>query len=269
MGTFDYTYAERQRDMDAEHYQKFFIKDPIDTIDFTVGAETADVINVALQVVDPHGDPIEQVMALDCYVCSDAEGKIPAVITDVTVAVGTDGTILKINTANRDFMLLTDEEGKADLDFTDSGDGAETGYLAVKLPDGNFVVSSALTWGIQYDAAYVIGAEIAEAKNVGIQVKDGNGDNIAAVVPLLCFVCSDPAGANVVAMTGVAVTIGATGVLGTVRIPNADFTVTTNSSGHADLVFTDSLNTAKTGYLAIELPDEAYKVSGAITFAIT
>lgn len=266
MGTFDYTWAERQRDMTSEHYQKFYIKDPADTIEFTVGPETAEVINVALQVVDPHGDPIEKVMALECFVCSDAAGETVSAISDVTVAVGTDGTILKINTANADFVLLTDAEGKADLDFTDTEDGAETGYLAVRLPNGNYVVSSALTWGIEYDIAFVIGSETGEVINVGIQVKDADGDNVAAALPLLCFVCSDALGETVEAIPDVTVAVGTDGEITVTRVANEDFTLVTEATGHADLDFTDAGAGAETGYLAIRLPNGTYVVSDALTW---
>lgn len=266
MGEFDYTYAERQRDMNSEHYQKFYIKTPADTVEFTVGDETAEVINVGLQVVDPNGVPVEAVTALECIVCSDAEGTTPAAISDVTVAVGTDGTILETYTANARFKLLTDDEGKADLDFTDAEDAAETGYLAVKLANGNYAVSDALTWGIEYDVTFTIGAEAGEVINVGIQVVNANADPVAAVIPLLCFVCSDALGETVEAIPDVTVAVGTDGEITATRIANVDFTLTTEATGAADLDFTDAGAGAETGYLAIRLPNGTYVVSNALTW---
>jgi len=163
---------------------------------------------------------------------------------------------------------LTDDEGKADLDFTDAEDGAETGYLAVNLASGTHAVSDALTWGIEYDIAFVVGDETDEVINVGIQVKNANGDNVAAAIPLLCFVCSDALGETVEAIPDVTVAVGTDGEITVVRTADEDFTLVTEATGHADLDFTDAVNGTETGYLAIRLPNGNYVVSDALTWTI-
>ena len=140
MGTFDYTQAERQRDVNAGLYMKFYIETPIEDLDVTIGAEDSEVINVAGQVVDPAGDAIEEQVVVQMIMFTDANyDTLDAAMTSVTIAIGTDGMIVRENTANIDVLILTDDEGKFDIDFTDAGGGAETSFPGFILPNGKFV----------------------------------------------------------------------------------------------------------------------------------
>jgi len=147
--TFDYTQLERwNRDITAGHYQKFYIETPVEDVEFTIGAEQTNVINVAFQVVDPAGDAINEQVVLQLFICSDDAGTTPAA-GNVTVAEGTDGSILVDGTSGAGegaIVVLTDDEGKADLDFTEAV-GAATKYIGCILPNGKYQVSTILTWG--------------------------------------------------------------------------------------------------------------------------
>lgn len=148
MSEFDYTYEERQRDVNAGLYQKFYIETPVGDMEFTIGAETGEVITVTAQMVDPAGDALENQYILAFNVCSDAAGTTPAAMTSVTVAA-TTGTILTGwvgYSANESFHAITDALGKCVFTFTDAAAGTETGYLACTLPNGAHVVSDAITF---------------------------------------------------------------------------------------------------------------------------
>lgn len=112
-------------------------------VELTVGAEDADVINVALQVVDASGNAVDDDYSFYAWL-SDAVGSaVTATAPDGGVAVGTDGVIVETHTANASFELLTDG-GALDLDIEESG--AATWYLNVRLPDGRVVSSGAITF---------------------------------------------------------------------------------------------------------------------------
>lgn len=149
---FDYTQGAspdgRHRDINEGLYQKFYIVTPVEDVDFTIGAEDTEVIEVQAQVVDPAGDAMEDTFALRVFITSDAAGLIPAAMTSVAVTA-TTGTVQVITTANEDLQVVTDATGLAVFDFTDSATGAETGYLAVLLPGGKMAVSGI----IEFDGA--------------------------------------------------------------------------------------------------------------------
>lgn len=113
-------------------------------VEFTVGAEDNDSINVALQVVDANGDDVEEVYSLDAWLSDDAGGAIAGTAPDGDVAIGTDGTIVEEYTADTSFHLLTEDDGDLDLDIGESG--ADTWYLNVRLPDGRIATSDAITF---------------------------------------------------------------------------------------------------------------------------
>lgn len=142
---FDYTQEERDRDINAGLYQKFYIVTPVEDIEFTIGVETSEVIEVQVQVVDPAGDAMEDVFALQLFITSDADGLIPAVFTSVTMAA-TTGTVQVITTADQDLQFVTDDTGLAVFDLTDSATSAETRYMAIKLPGGGLTVSGMITF---------------------------------------------------------------------------------------------------------------------------
>lgn len=114
-------------------------------VSFVVGAEDNDVINVALQVNDGHGDPVEVSKALHFYLADDDAGLEPtATDPDGGVAIGTDGALIAHSADPTVGLLISDAAGAIDLDIEESGAG--TWYLVVVLPNGSLAVSSAITF---------------------------------------------------------------------------------------------------------------------------
>jgi len=140
MSTFDYTYEERQRDVNRGLYIPFYIETPVGDADIEVGAEAADVIEVTIQVVDPGGDPIEDVMSLMVTACSDAAGTTPVATTGGIAA--TTGAVIAELVADTSFQFTTDELGKAVLEVTDTN--VADIFLGFTLPGGKYIVSDPL-----------------------------------------------------------------------------------------------------------------------------
>lgn len=139
MGSFDYTYAERQRVTNDELYVPFYIESPVEDLEVTIGAETSEVITVSCQVVDPGGDEIEERQLVRMILFTDDDyDTIDSAMTSVAIAA-TTGMIVEVNEAGVDIDFLTDENGALVLTFTDSGTGAETCALGFILPNGKFV----------------------------------------------------------------------------------------------------------------------------------
>jgi hypothetical protein len=145
---FDYTQGPspdgRYRDINEGLYQKFYIVTPVEDIEFTIGTETSEVIEVQCQVVDPAGDAMEQVFSLRAFVTSDAAGTTVDSFTTGTWAATTGA--IQVNTSEEDLQFTTDATGLAVFDVTDSAASAETRYLAVLLPGGGMAVSGAITF---------------------------------------------------------------------------------------------------------------------------
>lgn len=145
---FDYTYEERDRDVNAGLYQKFYIETPVGDMEFTIGAEDSEVIEVQAQMVDPAGDPMGSEYILSFQCTSDVDGETPAAPANITIAA-TTGTILTGYpgyVAHESFQVLTDATGLAVFTFTDASTGSVTSYLACALPNGAHVVSAAITF---------------------------------------------------------------------------------------------------------------------------
>ena len=140
MSTFDYTYEERQRDVNAGLYVPFYIEAPVEDLEVTIGLEDTEAITVSCQVVDPGGDAIEERMEVRMTLFTDGDydtlkGAAP---TDVTVDPST-GMILQEVGEDYDVKYLTDDAGALVLVFTDSNTGAQEFYLGFILPNGKFV----------------------------------------------------------------------------------------------------------------------------------
>jgi hypothetical protein len=110
----------------------------------TVGAESTNVINCAIQVNKGiTGSPVAEAIALPFYFSSDSSGQVPlTTAVDGGIAIGTDGALLEW-TANISGLLITEADGDCDIDVTDAG--AFTSYLNIVLPDGSLVTSAVLT----------------------------------------------------------------------------------------------------------------------------
>ena len=110
----------------------------------TVGAEDADVINVALQLIDDQGDALSEGRSLLAYLADAADGVAPtATAPDGHIAAGTNGGCIHLIT-DKVFLLNTNTSGAVDLDMEEAA--ADTWYLVVILPNGERLVSDAITF---------------------------------------------------------------------------------------------------------------------------
>jgi hypothetical protein len=114
-----------------------------------VGAEVAHpthTINVTAALKDYLGAAVGVANNLLCYLSDDAAGQtlVTAVLTADAV-IGTDGTIVQIETAKKAWRVTSEADGHFDLTFAKT-DGAATVYLNVVLPDGKIVTSGAITF---------------------------------------------------------------------------------------------------------------------------
>lgn len=108
-------------------------------VTFTVGAEAADVINVAVQM------KAAKAQAMSFYLADDAAGLTPSASAPAGgIAIGTDGALIE-NVANLSGMVITEATGAFDIDLTNATT-APTFYLVVVLPGGNLAVSPAITF---------------------------------------------------------------------------------------------------------------------------
>lgn len=111
----------------------------------TVGAEAANVINVAIQLVDRlNGNALASRAAVGFYLADDANGDTPSTVAPSGgVAIGTDGAAIE-TVADLAGTLISESDGDIDLDITEAG--AKTYYLVLIMPDGKLVVSDAITF---------------------------------------------------------------------------------------------------------------------------
>ena len=106
-------------------------------VEFTVGAESTNDINVEMQIKDAADADVAQNTILIATVCSDQEGVTVSTV-DGGAAIGTDGKILDTLRTNGTFRCITKEDGKIDITFTQTGDASR--YIMVELPGvGRFV----------------------------------------------------------------------------------------------------------------------------------
>ena len=160
MGTMDYTYAERQRDVNAGLYMDFpletLVGDRVDELfadfvvvnaDIDVAAEDTNVVAVDIQVVDSDGEDLENVYALEVFITDDEAGETLAVTAPdggVAVASEGEGAVLVALTANKHLQCITGSTGLLNLEITETGD--DVFYVGVRLPNGKYVVSDACTF---------------------------------------------------------------------------------------------------------------------------
>ena len=145
--TFDYTYAERQRDIVGGLYNFLYLPDVIDDLEVTIGDEATNVITVTCALVNPAGEKIARRMVIKMALfADDTYADIPAADADIAYAA-TTGTILSADLdlgtgtdlTNRVVTFVTDEEGDLVFTITNSSDAGETFALGFFLPNGQFV----------------------------------------------------------------------------------------------------------------------------------
>jgi hypothetical protein len=143
--TFDYTYAERQRDVVSGLYNFLYLPDVIDDLEVTIGDEDTEVITVTCALVDPAGENIARRMVLRMVLFTDDtySDVINAALAGITIAA-TTGVVLPAELSFNgevgvDTFVMTDENGDLVLTLTDAGAGTGTAALGFFLPSGQFV----------------------------------------------------------------------------------------------------------------------------------
>lgn len=123
-----------------------YYSNKVQTASFVIGAEAANVKNVAVQLKTNRGADVAERCAAVAWLSSDVNGDtVHATAPDGGVAIGTDGTILVAHTASKVFTILSEADGDIDVNITHAA-GAYTCYLNVLLPDGSKVTSGAITF---------------------------------------------------------------------------------------------------------------------------
>jgi hypothetical protein len=111
---------------------------------FTIGAEAANAINVAVQLKDAAGVNLAVRGSVTAYLSDSATGAdIAATAPDGGVAVGTEGLAIPL-VADKAFQLVSNAAGVVDLDIGESG--ADTFYLVIVGENGGLTVSDAITF---------------------------------------------------------------------------------------------------------------------------
>lgn len=114
------------------------------------------------------------------------------------------------------------------------------------------------------DATFTIGAEAGNVINVGIQLLDGAGDEMATR-SAVGFYLSDSATGDTIVAAATSLAIGTDGVA-IENISNSAGTLVSESDGDIDLNIGDASGAA-TYYLVLIMPSGELVVSSAITFA--
>jgi hypothetical protein len=113
---------------------------------FTIGTEGSNAINVAVRLKSARGQNIAQRVNAKVYLSDVATGVgLTATVPTSTVAIGTNGTILRANVTDKMFDILTDASGRFDLTIPQTA-APVTYYMVVVMPDGSISVSGAITF---------------------------------------------------------------------------------------------------------------------------
>jgi hypothetical protein len=115
------------------------------SVDFIVGAEGGDIINVGIQFVDASGVDVAELVVATAYLSDDIAGvDISAAAPDTAVIAGTDGIILAVHTTDLVLLIQSEADGHFDLSLDETSTG--TWYAVVVLPNGTLAVSAAITF---------------------------------------------------------------------------------------------------------------------------
>ena len=113
-------------------------------VNFTVGAEATNVINVVCQAVDADGNDVDEAVCLPYYLSGDSAGQTIGTAHSSAPAVGTDGLLIPSGgDSSLTGLAMFETDGDLDIDFTDTGTG--TVYLCIVLPTGDVAISGAIT----------------------------------------------------------------------------------------------------------------------------
>ena len=117
---------------------------------FTLDSEASNEITVAVQLIDVEGRELQKRACVMAYLSSDVNGDaLEAVSATLTLAAGTDGIVALTSAANVTghslMMLVSESDGDIDVSITQTS-GADTFYLVLIMPNGDLVVSQAITF---------------------------------------------------------------------------------------------------------------------------
>ncbi len=113
--------------------------------EFVIGVEAANVINLGVTLVDSAGNAITFVQNVEIFLSDSVAGLgIAATAPSGGWAIGTDGAIISDTVAGKSALVQSEATGLFDLDITEVG--ALTVYAVVVLPNGQQVVSGAITF---------------------------------------------------------------------------------------------------------------------------
>lgn len=111
---------------------------------FSVGAQSGDVINVIIGLRDSDNQPVTDERVVQIYISDDAAGAGLTATAADSISVGTDGTILIEQETGKWVHVESEANGDIDLDieFTSSG----TRYVVLITSRGKKYVSSSMVY---------------------------------------------------------------------------------------------------------------------------
>lgn len=114
----------------------------VDGATITVGADAGTTVAVTIQLLMGAKD-CDRRVAVQGYLANDANGDTINPVPSGGIAIGTDGLLIETIT-DQAFILVSESDGDIDLVVTQTG--AEVMYLVLILPNGELVVSGAITF---------------------------------------------------------------------------------------------------------------------------
>ena len=106
---------------DSEHSPpKAIALATIPSVEFTVGIEAANVINVALQVLDDEGEALALQLALMAWLSDTEAAAMTLTGPGLGTSIGTNGVMVHPQATDTLFELLTDVNGAIDLDILEA-----------------------------------------------------------------------------------------------------------------------------------------------------
>ena len=112
--------------------------------DIVIGTQASHTINVSVQLQDQLGAALAESMSILAYLSDVSSGLTEtATAPDGHVAIGTAGGCFHLVT-DKAFVFNTNSAGLLDVNVVNSAPG--TWYLALVFPNGERVVSSAITF---------------------------------------------------------------------------------------------------------------------------
>lgn len=118
--------------------------------EFTQDTENSNEITVSVQLLDVEYRPMQKRASLFGYISSNVNGDaLEAPSATLTIAAGTDGICIPLSAANSlgstAFQIVSEADGDVDISITQTS-GADTVYVVLVMPNGDLVVSPAVTF---------------------------------------------------------------------------------------------------------------------------